>query len=53
MVKFIERNTIERNGQKEEQTYGSAVFFMIVSFPEDAALAICCSIDRVCLEVRA
>lgn len=26
---------------------------MIVSFPEDAAVAICCSIDRVCLAVRA
>lgn len=25
---------------------------MIVSFPEDAALIICCSIDRVCLAVR-
>lgn len=37
----------------EESCCCSAVLFMIVSFPEDAAVAICCSIDRVCLAVRA
>lgn len=37
----------------EESWCCSAVLFMIVSFPEDAAAAICCSIDRVCLAVRA
>lgn len=49
----IERDAIEENGKQEKQTYDSAVFFMMVNFPEDAAVAICCSIDRVCLAVRA